>query len=41
MNADLILIGGLIVIVISMAYVLKTMDDMSHKRQNKKKKKKN
>jgi len=40
MNPDLVLIIGLIVIVISMAYVLKTMDDMNHKRRNKKIKKK-
>ena len=38
MNPDLILIGGLIIIVIGVAYVLKTMDDMDHKRRNKKKK---
>jgi len=39
MNPDLILIGGLIMIVIAMAYVLKTMDDQHHKRKNKKNKK--
>lgn len=40
MNADIILIGGLVIIVTAIAYVLKTMDDMDHKRRNKKKQKK-
>ena len=39
MNPDLILIGGLVIIVTAIAYVLKTMDDQHHKRQNKKNKK--
>ena len=38
MNSDLILIGGLIIIVVGVAYVLKTMDDLDHKRRSKKKK---
>ena len=38
MNPDLVLIIGLVIIVISIAYVLKTMDDMDHKKRNKKKK---
>jgi len=39
MNPDLILIGGLVIIVTAIAYVLKTMDDIDHKRRNKKNKK--
>lgn len=39
MNPDLILVGGLIIIVVCVAYVLKTMDDMDHKRRSKKRNK--